>query len=65
VVKIWMSSQGDFHIFYCQQSRIVLNVCTVANLAGFSGFFPDFTAFFSRWGFFDVSKVCVKTGSKK
>jgi hypothetical protein len=27
--------------------------------------FPDFTAFFSRWGLVDVSKVCVKTGGKK
>jgi hypothetical protein len=60
-----MTSQGNFNIFYCQQSGIVLNVCTLAILAGFSGFFPFFKAFFSRWGFFDVSKVCVKTNSKK
>ncbi len=65
VVELFMTSQSNFNIFYCQQSGIVLNVCMVANLAGFSSFFPDFTAFFSRWGFFDVSKVCVKTGGKK
>lgn len=64
-VELFMTSPGNFNIFYCQQSGIVLNVSTAANLAGFSSLFPDFTAFFSRWGLVDVSKVCVKTGGKK
>jgi hypothetical protein len=64
-VELFMTSPGNFNIFYCQQSGIVLNVSTAANLAGFPSLFPDFTAFLSKWGFFDVSKVCVKNGVKK
>ena len=64
-VEVFMTSLGNCNIFYCQQSGIVLNVSTAANLAGFSSLFPDFTAFLSKWGFFNVSKVCFKNGVKK